>query len=364
LFGYVDGSTIENLTVQDADVTGGDSVGILAGKVLNGTIDSCVVSGKVHAVGLNSWAKSGGLAGYTIDTNITNCGAQVAVSGADDQGGLVGSFNSNNTSVSITYSSSKGSVKSTGTDFGKGTAGGLIGSVSAKSDATINIEHCDSFATVEGYYSVGGLTGACGAYTLVHNCYATGDVTVDSSSISAGNAGGLIGYNEGSISLCRATGKVNTKAQYAGGLIGNNKGSISKSYATGNVTSSTDYVGGFTGYNKGEISDSYAQGDVTGNIYPAGFCGFNAESATISRCYASGALTALSSTPFPKGFSHSDFLVDTVADCYWDTTTSGTTVTEGDATGLTTEEMQTQASYSGWDFSNIWKIDSGSYPTL
>lgn len=364
LFGYADGATIENLTVYNADVTGGDNVGILAGKVLNTRIRDCRVLGKAQAVGLNGFSQSGGLVGYAMDTDITNCGADAVVTGADDQGGLIGSFITNNRAATIAYCMAGKSVISNGTDIGKGTAGGLVGSVSAKSDAKVTIEHSSSNATVEGFYGVGGLIGDCGAYTNIYGCYATGNVTVDSNSVTAGSVGGLIGINAATIDISYAEGSVSSRAENAGGLIGNNKGIVSKSYASGDVTSSADNVGGFTGYNEGNISDSYSQGDVTGNFYPAGFCGFNANNAIISRCYSSGALTALSSTPFPKGFAHSDFLIDTITDCYWDTTTSGTTESEGDATGLTTAEMQTQASYSNWDFSDTWYFTSGSYPTL
>ena len=39
-------------------------------------------------------------------------------------------------------------------------------------------------------------------------------------------------------------------------------------------------------------------------------------------------------------------------DSYWDTETSGTTVSAG-GTGLTTSEMKTESSYPNWDFTTI-----------
>lgn len=55
----------------------------------------------------------------------------------------------------------------------------------------------------------------------------------------------------------------------------------------------------------------------------------------------------------------------TVTSCYWDMETTGQTSSAGDlATGLTTEQMKTKSSYSGWNFTNIWKIEENEYPTL
>ena len=63
-----------------------------------------------------------------------------------------------------------------------------------------------------------------------------------------------------------------------------------------------------------------------------------------------------------------------VAQSYWDTTTSGRSVGIGagsttGATGLTTSQMQDPANfastYAGWDFANVWSAPSaGYYPQL
>jgi hypothetical protein len=51
---------------------------------------------------------------------------------------------------------------------------------------------------------------------------------------------------------------------YVGGLVGYNNGTITNSYATATVVSD-NYGGGLVGYNKGTISSSYANGSVTGS---------------------------------------------------------------------------------------------------
>ncbi|HPA94130.1 MAG TPA: hypothetical protein PLI39_09465, partial [Petrotogaceae bacterium] len=62
----------------------------------------------------------------------------------------------------------------------------------------------------------------------------------------------------------------------------------------------------------------------------------------------------------------------TALNSFWDTQTSGATSTascNGTAlgTGKTTAEMKNQNTYTGWDFTNIWAIDSSKnngYPYL
>ena len=53
----------------------------------------------------------------------------------------------------------------------------------------------------------------------------------------------------------------------------------------------------------------------------------------------------------------------TTKNSYWDKeATSQSSGVIG--TGKTTAEMQTQSTYSGWDFDTIWQMNEGEYPTL
>ena len=54
------------------------------------------------------------------------------------------------------------------------------------------------------------------------------------------------------------------------------------------------------------------------------------------------------------------------ADLYWDSDI-GPNATSGDATSLTTSEMQgssASSNMSNFDFTNVWTANSGSYPEL
>lgn len=103
------------------------------------------------------------------------------------------------------------------------------------------------------------------------------------------DVGGLVGYNsQGTISESFATGEVTGTDGNTGGLVGDNyNGTINNSSSTGNVTG-TDYVGGLIGSSyDGTISNSYATGTVTGDDYGVGgLVGSN--STTISNSYATG----------------------------------------------------------------------------
>ena len=131
-------------------------------------------------------------------------------------------------------------------------------------------------------------------------------------------AGGLVGYNSGSITNSYAAGNVSATASsssttsyfyaYAGGLVGyNDGGSIMNSYATGNVSATATatysstyaYAGGLAGYNSGgSILNSYAAGEVSAtaddSAYAGGLVGSNS-GGSITNSYATGDVSATSS---------------------------------------------------------------------
>ena len=128
-----------------------------------------------------------------------------------------------------------------------------------------------------------GLFGRLGLGSNVRN------LGIEGGSLSgADNVGGLVGYNEGTISACYATGTVTGSGSDVGGLVGENASTISACYATGDA-SGRQSVGGLVGLNEGTISACYATGDATGtgnNV--GGLVGKSSDGSTISACYATG----------------------------------------------------------------------------
>ena len=93
-----------------------------------------------------------------------------------------------------------------------------------------------------------------------------------------------MGWNEGTVTGCHATGNVSGNDS-VGGVVGVNYfGTVTGCHATGNVSGNT-LVGGVVGVNlRGIVSACYhAAGDVTGTDVVGGVVGWNY--ATVTGCY-------------------------------------------------------------------------------
>ena len=249
----------------------------------------------------------GGLVGYISGGTVSNSYAtDGTTAGSEAVGGLVGR-NYDGGTISNSYAT--GSVSSI-----SGYAGGLV----ADNNGTV----IDSFATgnVSGNNNIGGLAGGGGG--PITNSYATGDVSGPSVDI-----GGLVG--------------------------GYGFGTITNSYATGSVNggATAEHVGGLVGYVVlGEIVNSYATGAVTGNQNVGGLVGSN-NNTTITTSYSTGHVTG-------TGSSVGGLVGDnqgTVTDSFWNSEANGSTPGFGGgdltgATGLTTAQMRSAASFAGFTF--------------
>ena len=150
-------------------------------------------------------------------------------------------------------------------------------------------------------------------------------------------------------------------SRYIGGLCGQNSGAlISGCYVDGITIQGGSYMGGFCGLNSysGSITDCYSAGALNGSTYAGGFCGYNYQSGAIGNSYAACTITSAGTK---GGFCAGTDATGLATGCFWDTTVSGLTASSGGA-GKTTTEMQAQATYSGWEFTDIWNMDG--YPAL
>lgn len=142
--------------------------------------------------------------------------------------------------------------------------------------------------------------------------------------------GGLVGVLDygGVVSRCAVGGNVTGRSNAVGGVVGYNyAGNVSNCYTVGNI-SGQGGVGGIVGLNRATVANSYAAGKVTANYWAGGVAGTD-----------------------EGGQGH-------VINSYWDID-FGLGVSSGGA-GLTSAQMMRQASYSGWDFTNTWRITDGS----
>lgn len=112
------------------------------------------------------------------------------------------------------------------------------------------------------------------------------------------------------------------------------------------------------------IEDCYAEGGTvtTDGNQAGGLLGEDsANSSILRRCYAAVAISGTVGTEV-GGFL-GDGTPATETDTYFDSDVATTTQTDGAATALTTAQAQAQASYTGFDFNNDWKINEGAdYP--
>ena len=229
---------------------------------------------------------------------------------------------------------------------------------------------------LSGDGNVGGLVGY--SEGTISACYATGTATGTGDLV-----GGLVGNNPGTISACYATGAASGSSG-VGGLVGRNAGTISACYATGDATGTGGSVGGLVGRNAGTISACYATGDATGGGSVGGLVGRNDNSGTISACYATGdasgtnwvgglvgrsnggTISACYATGDASGSSNVGGLVGsssgTVTNSYFDSTVSNRT--DSDDYAKTTAQLQTPTVYDdnadatdGSSIYEAWNID-------
>ncbi len=183
LFGAVDGAVISDIIINDADVSGLNYAGVIAGSARNTTIKNITInSAKVEAVEFGGYA--GSVVGYAENTTVEN----VAVNGAEVKTNL------DATSATIEI------------------AGGVAGVF----DGTVKNVVLDG-VTVESGAVAGGIIGSVrGAKTAVADAQIKADITSDIS-------GGVIGCAENllklSISGCAVGGTVEG-TEIAAGIVG------------------------------------------------------------------------------------------------------------------------------------------------
>jgi hypothetical protein len=334
-------------TIAGLTIVGGDNChlglfgGIRLGEVKNLNLSGCNVSGNLRNIG--------GLCGAKRVGVISNCSVTGTITGGAAQskniGGLCGHLRSNGGIVDCTANV---------TVSGKSSVGCLVGEHYL--DGPGAIVNCSSSGTAAGKSQAGGLCGT--NFANIIDCYSEATVTGENS------LGGFCGYTAGG-------GPYNL--------------TVSGCYATGNVTGTGENIAGFCGVNQGIIRDCFARGNVAGGVKQvAGFAG-NIWNGQILNSYSTGLVTASPGTTSVAGFcglcSLAEGFTGNIADCFWNTQTSGMTLgymtlssgvyvghpsETGICVGITSTQMRQQTTFTaaGWDFvgeavngtDDIWKM--------
>ncbi len=229
---------------------------------------------------------------------------------------------------------------------------GLFGCVSGGTISNLGVEN----ASVTGGRYVGGIVGLANNNATLTNCYSTSKVTA------------------------KEHAKYTTSASaYAGGLVGDaGKGTkflncYSTASTTATATAEKDastyaYAGGFAGalYSGCRVSNCYNTGTAYASAETMAYAGGIAGDAyglpvnTISNCYSTaGSIQAYAATVYIGGITGYS---GKITNCYY-----SDQVSKGTGVACTLEELQQQATFVGFDFDDVWCIDtlrSYKYPQL
>ncbi|WP_170932523.1 InlB B-repeat-containing protein, partial [Belliella buryatensis] len=231
----------------------------------------------------------------------------------------------------------------------------------------------DDFSSAGGTYI--GLFSALGSNSKVENLTLHVDIR------SYKYTGALAGYSAGNIDNVTAYGKLVNNDGELGGLIGTmHGGSLTNSASFVEQQGRHVVVGGLVGeLVSGTISESYAMpkgGLISGRVVVGGLVG-RATGGTIANSYA---VADISNSILPTGPGSGPKVMGgvigeipsgsnndvTITNVFFDSDifSNGT---NSHGTGKTTEELKTIATFTGWDFDDVWEIISSfnsGYPIL
>ena len=251
-------------------------------------------------------------------------------------------------------------------------SGGIVGILCSES----RIEGCTNYARVKTGMESGGIAGRLENNAVMDKCANYGRVSgiCNANKAYIGGLAGNVQRKEGEMTTVRNSfnsGVIDnrcddkgTNAQYIGGVAGNNQGILQDCYNVGVITVSTK------------------NGAKGANVYVGGLSGLSgndpkvAVSANVVNCYNAGTVDGLESMKVgiaagtTNGISKDSSV--TFTNVYGDIAFAERLVGDRDSepegiTALTATQLKSASSYSGWDFSGVWTIQSGinqGYPSL
>ena len=373
LFAKISGGEIFDLSIENATVSmisnektfqrDPSCVGLLAAQINNTKVSNCNTSGTISATGGTAFTQTGhvtiyagGITGKSSSTEFFECANAANITARAGEGGPY--------------------------------TGGIAGYAESNS----YFQGCGNSGTIDGAstygYEVfsGGIIGYA-TNTNIKGCNNEGNIksgTPNNTTTSA-NTGGICGYfTSGAIELSYNEGKISNTSSpivvYNGGIVGRGMTlTISQCYNSSMIDSySTSYdgnmyIGGIIGHsNNVTIADVYNVGTVriSNQYYNRGTSGGIIGSANGN----TNVTNAYVITTFKNGGNNSGELVGKASarvnfeNIYY-ISSLGKIVGQGtyntsNVVCVNESEMKMEATYSGFDFKNIWIIRTGTYPTL
>ncbi|MBB4034407.1 hypothetical protein GGR21_000292 [Dysgonomonas hofstadii] len=325
---------VRNVSIENAVITGKAKVGAIAGSCL-GKVISC------HTIGSSNISTSattdteihlGGIVGYLTEKGeVSYCSNAATIDGsAGCVGGVVGMvMRDANNAPAISYCINSGNVVCNN----KSPLGGVVGSMGGTAGTDpIKVTTCINIGNVSGSQAnnqVAGIVGRAVVDTEISQSYNAGSIT------AAGSAAGIIGRMGGNSATIRDC---------------YNAGSIK---STGTVTNGNSNAAGIL---------------ATCTVAAAG-------TMTIENCHNTGNMeTANGASQYNGLFHRTDGKISqiTMKSCFTlnegsksQSNSSDSYISGGSSNykNLSVSDMKNTSSFTGWDFSTIWKMGS-EYPTL
>ena len=148
-------------------------------------------------------------------------------------------------------------------------------------------------------YNYAGLIGNIGDGGVMKNLKME-KVQITSQGLYIG-AGGIAGYNYGTIENCSVSGTVESSTALAGGITGMNYGTITGCTASGHVSAGFA-TGGIVGnFVEGKITDCHSYATVEGSNSVGGVAGYMNSNATLAACSSTESVTATGTSDADAG---------------------------------------------------------------
>lgn len=269
----------------------------------------------------------GGIVGYGEQSVLYDCETEANgyVLGSEYVGGIIGALNQSDTQTALLSENGTRTTVNASYVIGNSYVGGIIGENKGGS----TIKNCVNTGVAAGYNAyIGGICGANENKAAIINCASYVSDTnnaiyrrVTDWGAVGSYAGGLTGYNSGTITFSDKNNAVSTRSvagivvgrHYVGGLVGYNDtdGTIDIDYTLigGRVAATGDCVGGLVGLNAStkllEKKLTIKPSSVQGRYYVGGAIGANVvnpgENVTVSGLKVDNSLGTVTAEAFCGG---------------------------------------------------------------
>ena len=303
--------TVKNLVIDNAYIEGNRVIGSIAGRNC-GTISNCISqNAKITGSGNISGTVIGGICGYNYAKGklVKSTNKSEVISKYKLCGGICGYSLGGNISNCTNY----------GKITGNGQVGGIAGDSEGKKDNIVTVSDCINYGEINEKYNkeqngeIGGIVGCNYKYSEIINC--TNKANVNGISTKIGGIAGLNYYNikkcynEGLIETTRTEVISSAKFLFLGGICGFSSGNIEECGNIGEIKSNYNiqddsdgrFVGGICGaislasdqeaFDNVKISKSFNYGTVNGLQFVGGITGRISTNSSVEYCFNNGKIS-------------------------------------------------------------------------